>query len=212
VKDLRDVVIPGDVLGDYPQQGRLPYGLFKEGDKIYSAIYGLIDKDKGIKVTPLNGKYLPRVGDIVIGIVIMSRHNSCLLDINSINYGNLHLGRPVGGRQIRLEPGDVVTAKITHVDEVGDVVLESPRKLVRGKVIEIKPTKVPRVFGKSGSMLELIKNYTGVSVVVGKNGRIWLNGDPDKIKKAEKALRFIERNAHKYGVTDAVKKMLEGDN
>lgn len=211
MKDLRDVVIPGEVVGDY-SSGRLPYGLFKEGDKVYSALYGLVDKDKGTRVTPLNGKYLPRVGDVVIGVVVMTRHNGCLLDINSINYGNLHLGRPMSGRQIRLEPGDVVTAKITHVDEVGDIALESPRKLTRGKLIEIKATKIPRVFGKSGSMLELIKDHTGVTVVVGKNGRIWLNGEPGSIRRAEKALRFIERYAHKYGVTDAVKKMLEGDN
>ncbi len=207
---MREIVIPGEPLGE-ANQDRLPYGVFREGDKLYSALYGLVEPDKGIRITPLNGRYLPRVGDVVIGIVIMARHSGYVVDINSPYVGHLSIPRHSNLKFPRLNPGDVVTVKIASKNEVGDVALESPRRLVKGKLIEILPTKIPRVFGKSGSMLDLIKNTTGVQMIVGRNGRIWLRGEPDAIIKAERAIRFIEENAHKYGVTDAVKKMLEGD-
>ena len=208
---MREVVIPGDVLGE-AKPGKLPYGVFREGDKIYSALYGLIEPEKGIKITPLSGRYIPKPGDVVIGIVIMARHSGYVVDINSPYVGHLPIPKHSPVRMPKLSPGDVITVKVVSKNEVGDVLLESPRRLIKGKLIEVKPTKIPRIFGKSGSMLDLIKNMAKVQMIVGRNGRIWLRGEPDDIVKAEKAIRFIEKNAHMYGVTDAVKKMLEGGN
>ncbi len=210
VKELREVVIPGDVLGE-AKPGKLPYGVFKEGDQLYSALYGLIEPEKGLRITPLSGRYIPKPGDVVIGIVIIARHSGYLVDINSPYVGHLVIPKHASVRPPRLSAGDVVTVKVASKNEVGDVLLESPRRLIKGKLIEVKPTKIPRIFGKSGSMLELIKNATKVQIIVGRNGRIWLRGEPDAIVRAERAIRFIEKNAHMYGVTDAVKKMLEGD-
>ncbi len=208
---MREVVIPGDVLGE-AKPGRLPFGVFREGDKLYSALYGLIEPEKGLRITPLNGRYMPREGDVVIGIILSARHSGYTVDINSPYVGHLSVPRHSSVKLPRLSPGDVVSVKVVSKNETGDVLLESPRRLVKGKLIEVKPTKIPRIFGKSGSMLDLIRSVTNVQIIIGRNGRIWLRGDADSILKAEKAIRFIEENAHMYGVTDAIKKMLEGDN
>ncbi len=203
---MRMIVVPGEKLGE-AKPGKLPQWVFRDGDSLYSAVYGLFDPEKGIRVTPIHGKYIPRPGDIVIGIVLSMRHSGYLVDINSAYIGFLHVPR----EGIRLEPGDVITAKVSSRDEVGNTHLESPRRLIKGKLIEISSTKVPRIFGKAGSMLDLIRKGTGIQIIVGRNGRIWLRGDREKILKAEKVIRFIEDNAHLYGVTDKVKEMLETD-
>ncbi len=207
---MREVVIPGQEIGE-AKPGKLPFGVFREGNKLYSGLYGLLEPEKGLKITPLNGRYIPHPGDVVIGIVLMGKHAGYIVDINSAYTGFLPNPRGPVERTPRLSPGDVITAKIVSIDEAGNVLLESPRRLIKGKLIEVKPTKIPRIFGKSGSMLQLIKKETGIQMIIGRNGRIWLRGDVDKIRKAEKAIRFIEKNAHMYGVTEMVKKVLEGE-
>ncbi len=202
-------MIPGEELGE-AKPGRLPFGVFRDGDRLYSAVFGLIEPEKGLKITRLNGRYIPRVGDMVIGIVTLGRHNSYVVDINGIYPATLIIPKRINERAPRLNPGDVITARVSSINEVGDVLLESPRRLLKGKLIEVKATKIPRIFGKNGSMLKMIKEHTKVQIIVGKNGRIWLRGDNENIRKAESVIRFIEENAHMYGVTEAVKKMLEG--
>ena len=83
------------------------------------------------------------------------------------------------------------------------------RKLQDGQIMEISPTKVPRVIGKSGSMIQMIKGYTNCRIFVGQNGRIWLDGEVDNIMHAIKAIQMIEQDAHSFGLTEKVKEYLE---
>ena len=80
-----------------------------------------------------------------------------------------------------------------------------------GQIIEISPSKVPRVIGKSGSMIQMIKGYTNCRIFVGQNGRIWLDGEVDSIMHAIKAIQMIEQDAHSYGLTEKVKAYLEAE-
>jgi len=93
-----------------------------------------------------------------------------------------------------------------------DLSMKGPglRKLGKGRIIEIGSTKVPRVIGKKGSMISLIKEYTGVRISVGQNGKVWLSADdPVKELKAIEAIRLIEKESHTSGLTDRVKEFLE---
>jgi exosome complex component RRP4 len=83
------------------------------------------------------------------------------------------------------------------------------RKLHGGEVISISPLKVPRVIGKSGSMITLLKKYTNCQLFVGQNGRIWIEGSMDEIKLAIKAIRIIEQSAHISGLTDLIENYLK---
>ena len=109
--------------------------------------------------------------------------------------------------------GDVIFCKISKVtkDKTVRVSMRSlgARKLYGGSITKVKPTKVPRIIGKGGSMINLIKNKTGCSVYVGKNGVVWIRGD--KKNKAIEAILTIERESHTVGLTDKIEKMLEGE-
>ncbi|MEA2003493.1 MAG: KH domain-containing protein, partial [archaeon] len=81
------------------------------------------------------------------------------------------------------------------------------RKLFGGKVIEISSQKVPRVIGKSGTMISQIKDKTGCVINVGQNGRIWIKGDNEAL--ATKAIMMVEKMSHKSGLTETISKFLD---
>ena len=75
--------------------------------------------------------------------------------------------------------------------------------------MEINSQKVPRVIGKQGSMISLIKTKTGCEVTVGQNGLVWVKGTPEGELKAEQAIKLVEEKSHLEGLTDRVGKFLE---
>ena len=74
-------------------------------------------------------------------------------------------------------------------------------------MIKVTPAKVPRIIGKAGSMVEMIKEMTGTQIVVGQNGLVWVKGDNEEI--ATEAILTIEEKSHVHGLTDQIKTMLE---
>jgi exosome complex component RRP4 len=89
------------------------------------------------------------------------------------------------------------------------------KKLETGRIISVKPPKVPRVIGKSGNMINLIKNETDTKIIVGQNGFIWVDGDIENVKNAIGAIKIVEKEAHTIGLTDRMSeylKKLKGEN
>ncbi len=78
-----------------------------------------------------------------------------------------------------------------------------------GRVVEVSYTKVPRVIGRAGSMISLLKSKLDVNIFVGKNGRIWINGKVEDEDLAVKIIKRIEQEAHTSGLTDRITKLLE---
>ena len=79
----RQVVIPGQILGDIPafKPGR---GTFVENKKIYAERLGVINiQDTFINIVPLKGRYDPIVGDFVIGVVEEASTSNWMVDINA---------------------------------------------------------------------------------------------------------------------------------
>ena len=86
------------------------------------------------------------------------------------------------------------------------------KKLSEGRITNVTPSKVPRIIGKSGSMINTIKDKTGSKIIVGQNGIVWLkNPDPMMEVLTVKAFAFIEENAHIRGLTDEVAKYLDNE-
>ena len=81
-------------------------------------------------------------------------------------------------------------------------------RLTRGRLIDIQSTKVPRVIGKQGSMVTMIKEMTDTRITVGQNGKVWINGD--NCEKLIEAIRVIERESHISGLTEKIEKLLGG--
>jgi exosome complex component RRP4 len=82
-------------------------------------------------------------------------------------------------------------------------------KLKGGRIINVASNKVPRIVGKQGSMVSMIKDATKCNISVGQNGLVWINGTPDGELLAVKAIRKIEEESHLSGLTDRVKEFLD---
>src|SRR5206468_3335909 len=141
-----------------------------------------------------------------------------LVDINSPYPAPLHATESpwrveFGDTARYLKVGDVIMCHVLSVDEIKRVQLtmqeREARRLNGGMVIEISPTKVPRVIGKQGSMVSLIMDLTGCRIYVGQNGRIWLDGDDRSAAVAAMAIRLIEERAQAVGLTETVRERIE---
>jgi len=212
----KEIVVPGDVLAENDYlAGR---GTFKEDSKICSSVVGLVAiREKKISVIPLHSKYIPKRGDVVIGEVTDIRFSMWNLDINS-PYSGILPASDVFGKEKRelskaFDIGDVLFLRVVDVDEVKKVKLglkgRGLGKFRGGILINITPTKVPRLIGKKGSMINMIKDHTKCDIVVGQNGVVWVKGKPSMERVAEKAINVIEEEAHTSGLTDRIKNMLD---
>jgi exosome complex component RRP4 len=213
----REIVLPGDLLDEgylYPGSGT-----YREGGKIYSANVGLMSvRSKYVNVISLAGKYIPKEGDVVIGKITDMSNTSWIVDINSpynapLKMNDVPWKLEFGETSRYLVPGDIIFIKVISVDEIKrvQVTMKGPglRKLNGGNIIDISALKVPRMIGKGGSMISLLKKYTRCNIFVGQNGRIWLDGEPDDIKMATKVIGIIEKNAHVSGLTNLIETYLK---
>ncbi|RLI85908.1 MAG: RNA-binding protein [Archaeoglobales archaeon] len=210
---MRKLVIPGDLVATNPRVAG--YGTYVEGGKVYAKILGLLDKtDTSVRIIPLKGKYIPSVGDIVIGIVREVTGNGWVVDIHSPYQAFLPLpeypenkSRNLKVNEI-LDIGDAVIARVLNIDPKMKVTLTMKDKVCKpvrvGRIVAINPARIPRVIGKKGSMIRLLKAELGIQIIVGQNGLIWLNGDRRKVSIAEEAIYIIEAEAHTEGLTDRI--------
>ncbi len=58
-------------------------------------------------------------------------------------------------------------------------------------------------------MVNMIKDATATRIVVGQNGLIWVDGEPENVMAAISAIKMVEREAHTTGLTDRMQKYLE---
>jgi len=217
----RKYVIPGDVITTGPY--RPEQNVILEGNKIISTTIGISEiYDDSAKVISLTGKYLPKINDLVIGKVISHSSLSWELDINSCYVGFLP-AQDVFGRDFsahadeltsRLKSGDLVAARIANSDRTRDPLItiadRDLGKIDSGDLVEISPSKVPRLIGKKGTMIQTIENATDAVITIGQNGWVVVSCDsPEGLLKAKKAIQMVNEQAHVANLTDQVKDMLE---
>ncbi|MEW6722861.1 MAG: KH domain-containing protein [Candidatus Micrarchaeota archaeon] len=192
------IVLPGERIAD----GRVSApNTFFEGGTTYAAVIGMVD-DEG-RYIPLENRYRPAVGDVVVGMITDARHAGYDVDLNLPHDGFV----PTRDMRLTLQLGDFVICKVKSVSEVGDVDLGEVRRLPKGKIVEFPSAKVPRLIGKKSSMITLLKDYTGGDIVVGNNGYVWISEKSD-MPLLLKAIKIIERKAHKSGLTDEMSRFL----
>lgn len=219
VKD-KEIVVPGEELAD--GMDYLPTaGTYRDGDKIIASQVGIVNvSGRLIKLIPLSGNYIPKAGDTVIGKVMNMSFSSWFIDVGYAYEAVLSLKDATSeyidrGADLSkyYDFGDYVICKIVKVNRsmAMDLSMKGPglRKISGGKIIYITPSKVPRVIGKQGSMINLIKEKTNCRVSVGQNGAVWIQGDDPKQEMiATKAIEEIEKKAHINGLTDEITKFL----
>ena len=218
--EKREIVVPGDLLaeGDYIAGENT----FKERNRIYASRVGLIEyANKKIHVVALRAFYVPRVGDTVIGKIVEVGVSGWIVDINSPYLALLRasdvLERGFNPRKDDLtaiyDVGDMIIAKIISYDRTQNPLLTVNErglgKISRGQIVQITPTKIPRVIGRKGSMINVIKRETGCNIVLGQNGLILVSGRSlENERLAVMAIRKIEEEAHTSGLTDRITEML----
>jgi exosome complex component RRP4 len=85
-------------------------------------------------------------------------------------------------------------------------------KVTRGQIIKITPTKIPRVIGRKGSMISMIKQETGCHILLGLNGVILITGKTlEDEQLAMMAIRKIEEESHTSGLTDRITQMIRAE-
>lgn len=223
MSEKRKHVIPGDVITTGPY--RADQNTVLDGRLIVSTTVGVSEiTDGAVRVIPLTGMYMPRIDDMVVGKVTTHTSLAWELDINSCYVGFLPatdvFGRDFSARSdelnTRLKRGDLVAARIANSDRSRDPLLTIvDRDLGRidsGELIEISSSKIPRLIGKRGTMIQMIESQTNSIITVGQNGWVVASSeDSNGLIKAKKAIRMVERMAHMHNLTDKVRKMLEAE-
>ena len=215
----RKVVIPGEVIvkGDNYLPGE---GTEKKGEDVIAIVYGLAEELRGlVKVIPLSGVYHPRKNNVIIGKVENITFNGWIIDINTPENAFLSLSEvPTfvnkGHLEEVMDMGEMVIGKIKDIGKRSiDLSVKGKGfgRIDGGIIIKINPNKVPRVIGKEGSMVNLIKNETKCNITVGQNGLIWISGD--KIENellAKEAIMFVAEKSFVEGLTNELKKWFGG--
>ena len=213
-------VIPGEIIisGSY----RAEQNTVMDGNKILATTIGLSDiHDGSVRVIPLTGGYYPKDDDIVIGKIISHSAMSWEVDINSC-YSGMLPASDVFGRDFsshsddltsKLGKGDLIVTRIVNSDKTRDPLLTiSGRELGKidsGELVYISPSKVARLIGKRGSMIQMIESGTNAQITIGQNGLVVVScEDSDGLLKAIKAIDLVEEKAHVANLTDQISEML----
>jgi exosome complex component RRP4 len=218
--EKKQLVAPGDLLaeGDYVSGD----STYKENEKIYASRLGLVDYDgKRVHVVALKAFYIPVPGDTVIGKVVETMPSGWVIDIKAPHPARLRASDVVE-RSFKPETtdlpsifdvGDLIIANVVASDRTRDpqLTVREPGlgKVVRGQLVEVTPTKIPRIIGRQGSMVGMLKRETGCQLTIGQNGLILISGrSPETERLAVMALRKIEKESHTSGLTDRVTEMI----
>jgi len=219
--EKRSLVVPGDLLaeGDY----KVGENTHRVGNKFYATRIGLFDfKGKTLCVIALNSFYIPKVGDIVIGTILDVRVGGWIVDIKAPQLAMLRvvdaLDRPFEPTKDDLtaifDIGDMILAKVIAYDRTRSPLLTIKEpglgKITHGRITSITPSKIPRLIGKKGSMISILKKETGCQITIGMNGLVLVRGkNPESEMIAVKAISKIERESHTTGLTDRVVEMIK---
>jgi len=215
----KDIVIPGEKLAT--GMDFLPSnGSFRSNEDVLAQQLGIVNiTGRSIRIVPLTGKYIPKEGDNVIGAIADMSFNNWYVDVGSAYQAMLFVSSVPEYIEKNADLSqyynfkDIIYAVISKVTRSKVIELSMKglgyRKLFGGKMITVMPSRVPRIIGKQGSMITMIKELTGCKIIVGQNGRIWIYGDIEGEKAATEAIMMVEQKSYKEGLTDEIKNFLE---
>ena len=213
--ETRDIVVPGDLL--FEGRARTGDNTYRHEGNVYATRVGLVHYNNDrVSVIALEAGFIPLVGDLVIGNVTDIELGQWKINIgaekNAILTINDAIGKPYRTYQDMpqiLDIGDTIVAKIVDLDRSRTPILSiMGRDLGRvreGFIIRITPSKIPRLIGKKGSMINMILKETRCQITIGQNGKILINGrNRDDEELVVKVINKIETEAHTSGLTNRV--------
>jgi len=218
MNEKREIVLPGELIGE--KLGRkVGFGAYFEGERVFAKVLGIPRVEENeISVIPFAGVYIPRIGDKIIGIISSVEVSGWMVDINSPYAAFLPLSE--GVREFVdtsrtdisgfFDAGDVIFCTVSKVTKNKTIQVSmrdiGNKKLYGGVIVKVSPNKIPRIIGRAGSMISIIKERTKCEVYTGRNGVVWLKGENKA--KAIAAILTVEKESHTVGLTEKIEKLL----
>lgn len=164
-----------------------------EDGVLVASVNGVVERvNQLVSVRPLASRYAAEAGDVVVGRVadvaqtrwkvdVRGRQHASLL-LSSINLpGNAQQRRRTHADALEMRKyfreGDVISAEVHKVHADNSVALHSRslkyNKLSRGLLVAVPPRLVQR------SKTHFVVLATGVEVIIGMNGYIWVGAQTD---------------------------------
>ncbi|TIA93373.1 hypothetical protein E3P99_00118 [Wallemia hederae] len=178
---------PGDVIASSSTLMH-GHGTYVYDGNIVSNMFGVVDRvNKLVSVRPLKHKYLPQVGDLVIGRITEVQAKRWKVDIHAASDAVLMLSSinlPGGVQRRKLESdelqmrnffteGDLCVAEVQSFFHDGSVSLHTRSlkygKLRNGTLSTVQPNLMRRLKSHFCSL------PVNVDLIIGMNGRIWVS-------------------------------------
>jgi len=214
----KHIVVPGEFLSDDIKKAG--DGTYVSERKVYSNLYGLASEKENIRVVSLSGKYIPQDGDLIVATVKEITFSNWIMDIKSPYEGLLNVSeyprRIDSSEMIKyMDVGSSVLVMVKNVSRSMKIELTMRnnrlKPITSGRIVQVSTVKMPRMIGRNGSMISMLKRETNCNIFVGQNGVIWITGKDRDMDKAIEAMQIIENEAHINGLTDRINGFLKRD-
>ncbi|MCL4380737.1 MAG: hypothetical protein M1331_03700 [Candidatus Marsarchaeota archaeon] len=196
---MNTILIPGDSIETEAARNRNHY--FVEDNKPYCTSMCVSSNSK---IVPLEGLWYPNEGEPVVGVVKEVKNSIVEVDLS-------HFLRAIIIKsprdRISFRIGDIIEASVKQVEDKKTIILIFPRLLKYGMLLQVKAVKIPRIIGKNNTMVGQISSFTKSNIIIGYNGLIYIKGGDMAL--AVSAILKVAAEAHRPGLTESVKKLLE---
>ncbi|KAA8494894.1 Exosome complex component rrp4 [Porphyridium purpureum] len=202
-EEPHDLVLPGNDLfadGTYVRG----HGTHVRNGRLVSSQAGtVLTVNRLVTVRPFRSRYVPEVGDVVVGRVLQVAGKRWLVDINAVQEASLLLSAitlPLGEQRKRtyedelnmrafFAEGDPISAEVQEIRSDASIALHTRSNkfgaLRNGVLLQVSPSLIAR------AKKHYVRLSLGVSAILGTNGYIWLSPhdletaqNEDKTKKA----------------------------
>lgn len=227
---IEKIVIPGDNVGNIYHRGSEEGFTYRIG-KGYSVSthLGVAQiTNKKVDIIPYKNVYTPKVGDYIIGFVVGYAPNGWILEIGSYVKGFLPANEVIkegkfDPKTVELEKylriGDLVGTIVQDINKFSNILLTTrnikeginPKhlgKLSNYFIIKVHTTKLPRIIGRKGSMIKIIKKKIDGDLIIAQNGVILYRGSYENYKLLRSILQVIIQYTYAAGLTGRIAEML----
>ena len=212
------LVTPGEAIG--ASSGvRAGTGTLKQGNDIISTKLGWAKENNGVVfVDPIYSAYLPRSGDLVVGIIESVRNNLWFADVNGPFNGLLPMSLApwkveFGAAREHMDIGDVMLARVQEVDEAHNIVITMKgvglRKLKEGSILDLPVNLAKLIRSDNDSILTSLKELSDCRIIVADNGRMWVDSEPKNISLVREAIDLLVSSGHMSDITNIFSQFVE---
>jgi len=182
------------------------HGVIVRNGNLVACVAGFVEQaNKLIFVRPVKTRYIPEVGDVVVGRVKEVGDKYWSIDVCAQLHGSLVLSAihlPGGVHRRRTEEdalemrsffkeGDLISAEIQSLKNDGGVYLHT-RNLKYGKLINGMFVKVQNCLVKRTSTHFISFSELGVDIILGNNGYVWITNCKSK-EESEQIMNFAKQ-------------------